>query len=75
MQKLKLINLCDCAPDCYQRTPGSMKAVYFMETIIEHVADTLGKDPLDLRMLNMYKQGEVSNGWDITNTLEAHWVV
>lgn len=33
-----------------------------METIMEHVAKTLGKDPDDLRQLNLYKKGQVTPG-------------
>ena len=40
-------------------SPGSLEATYITETIMEHVAYRLGKDPTDVKRLNLYKSGEV----------------
>ena len=39
---------------------GSVQAVYIMESIMEHVAEVLGMDPLELKTLNLYNKGDVS---------------
>ena len=31
-----------------------------MDTVMEHIAKELGKDPLEIKRLNFYKQGDVS---------------
>ena len=38
---------------------GSLEATYITETLMEHVAYRLGKDPTDVKKLNLYKAGEV----------------
>ena len=41
-----------------------------MEQMIEHVARTLNKDPLVVKSLNFYKQGQVSR--DIATPTQTH---
>ena len=31
-----------------------------MDTVMEHIAKEIGKDPLEVKRLNFYKQGDVS---------------
>ena len=38
---------------------GSIQATYVIETMMEHVAKALGKDPLEVKRLNLYRQGDV----------------
>ena len=37
-----------------------------MESIMEHVAESLGKDPAEVKTLNLYNKGDVSSvdHWD-----------
>ena len=42
------------------RGPGSLQGVYFMEVVMEHIAEALGKDPMEIKMMNLYQQGQVS---------------
>ncbi|XP_073232045.1 xanthine dehydrogenase/oxidase-like [Porites lutea] len=42
------------------RAPGSSQAVFIMESIMEHVAKTLNKTPEEVRELNLYKNGQVT---------------
>ena len=39
-----------------------MPLIFIMESMIEHVAKSLGKDPLEVRKLNLYTQGQVGDG-------------
>ncbi|XP_052797561.1 xanthine dehydrogenase/oxidase-like isoform X2 [Mya arenaria] len=41
------------------RSPGSLPAIFIMETIMEHVAKTVDKDPTDVRILNLFSNGAV----------------
>lgn len=43
----------DSASNTRCRAPGSTESIGMTETIIEHVAWSVGKDPADVRMLNM----------------------
>ena len=38
---------------------GSVPFIFIMESIMEHVAKSLGKDPLEVRKLNLYQKGQV----------------
>ncbi|XP_076038721.1 uncharacterized protein LOC143023927 isoform X2 [Oratosquilla oratoria] len=49
--------LTDTAPNTYVRAPGSVNAVAVMETMMDHVAYHLGKDPLQVRELNVAPAG------------------
>ncbi|GFO29431.1 indole-3-acetaldehyde oxidase-like [Plakobranchus ocellatus] len=40
------------------RAPGSTPAIFFMESMIEHVARYLGKDELAVRQANLYVNGQ-----------------
>ncbi|XP_059138915.1 uncharacterized protein LOC131927200 [Physella acuta] len=40
------------------RSPGSTAAIFIMESIIEHVAKSLGRDPYEVRRLNLYVKGQ-----------------
>ncbi|XP_076471897.1 xanthine dehydrogenase-like [Babylonia areolata] len=44
----------------YCRSPGSVPAQFIMESIMEHVAKTLKKDPTDVRVLNLYQKGQTT---------------
>ena len=37
----------------------TLPAIYITEHLIEHVARTLNKDPLAIKTLNFYKDGQV----------------
>ena len=39
---------------------GSVPAMFLMESIIEHIAKVLNKDPADVKTLNLFNQGDVS---------------
>jgi len=39
------------------RSPGSVPAIFTIESILEHVAKSLGKDATEVRMLNIYNKG------------------
>ncbi|WAR01988.1 XDH-like protein [Mya arenaria] len=45
------------------RSPGSLPAIFIMETIMEHVAKTVDKDPTDVRILNLFSNGAVAIFW------------
>ncbi|XP_060570673.1 uncharacterized protein LOC132728960 [Ruditapes philippinarum] len=36
------------------RSPGSLPAIFIMESIMEHVGESLNKDPFETRLLNMF---------------------
>ncbi|KAL3841842.1 hypothetical protein ACJMK2_019941 [Sinanodonta woodiana] len=42
------------------RSPGSLPGIFIMETIMEHVAKSLSKDPTDVRVINLYQQGQIN---------------
>ncbi|KAK7099380.1 uncharacterized protein [Littorina saxatilis] len=42
------------------RAPGSLPAQFIMESMMEHVAKSLNKDPSDVRKLNFYTKGQVT---------------
>ena len=41
-------------------TAASLPAIFAMEHMMEHVARTLNKDPLAVKTLNLYQQGQVN---------------
>ncbi|XP_042871766.1 indole-3-acetaldehyde oxidase-like [Penaeus japonicus] len=45
----------DTAANTWCRTPGTVEALATIENILEHIANYLKKDPLEVRMLNMVK--------------------
>ena len=67
---------------CYNVTcipltpPGSVPFIFIMESIIEHVAKSLGKDPLEVRKLNLYTKGQVRGiGWQkIKSLIDMNWI-
>uniref|UniRef100_A0A4W3HNY8 Xanthine dehydrogenase-like n=1 Tax=Callorhinchus milii TaxID=7868 RepID=A0A4W3HNY8_CALMI len=42
------------------RAPGSKPNIFFMETILEHVAKALSMDPLIVKQRNLYAQGDIT---------------
>ncbi|KAK7486654.1 hypothetical protein BaRGS_00022055, partial [Batillaria attramentaria] len=48
--------------NAYCRSPGSVPAQFIMESIMEHVAKSLNKDPAEVRKLNLYQKGQTSAG-------------
>ena len=42
------------------RSPGTFPCIAIMEYIMEHVAKYLNKDVLDVRILNLYKKGQIT---------------
>lgn len=48
----------DTAPNTYCRAPGSAQGVGAIETIMEHIAYTVKKDPLEVRQVNFMKKGD-----------------
>ncbi|KAL4224843.1 hypothetical protein ACF0H5_015539 [Mactra antiquata] len=46
----------------YCRAPASTPGIFIMETIIEHIGNTLGKLPEDIKQLNLYKKGQITPG-------------
>ncbi|XP_076451139.1 uncharacterized protein LOC143287015 isoform X2 [Babylonia areolata] len=48
------------AANTFCRSPGSLPAQFIMESMMEHVAKSLNKDPSQLRYLNFYKKGQVT---------------
>ncbi|EDO44966.1 predicted protein, partial [Nematostella vectensis] len=47
------------ASNTWCRAPGSIQAVFIMESIMEHVAKSLGKTPEDVRQVNLYQKNQV----------------
>lgn len=42
------------------RSPGSCPTIFIMESIMEHCAKILGKDPTDFKVQNLYKKGQLT---------------
>ncbi|XP_025084733.1 xanthine dehydrogenase-like [Pomacea canaliculata] len=40
------------------RAPEAVPCVYMMETIMEHIAKVLNKDPTEIKKLNLYQKGQ-----------------
>ena len=39
---------------------GSVPSIFAMESIMEHVAKTLGKTPEEVRVINLYQKGQIT---------------
>ena len=50
--------LTDKPSNTYVRAPGSTQGHAAIEVVMEHLADTLGLDPLEFRMINMMGQNK-----------------
>lgn len=48
------------AANTWTRSPGTFPCLSVIEHIVEHVAKHLNIDPFQVRMLNMYKKGQVT---------------
>ena len=44
--------------------PGSLPAIFIMESLMEQVAKSINKDATDIRLMNMYTQGQVISSWN-----------
>jgi xanthine dehydrogenase/oxidase len=42
------------------RSPGSFPAIAIIESIVEHVAASINKDPLQVRLMNFYQKGDLT---------------
>ncbi|ODM92327.1 Abscisic-aldehyde oxidase [Orchesella cincta] len=51
-------SLTNTPPNTYCRAPGSTQGIATIETIMEHVAWAVKKDPLEVRMLNLIQPGD-----------------
>lgn len=41
------------------RAPGTTPGIFIIETVMEHVAQELGMDPLQFKGINLYQRGQV----------------
>ncbi|KAK7794360.1 hypothetical protein R5R35_007242 [Gryllus longicercus] len=49
----------DLPSNTYCRAPGSTEGIVFIENIMEHIAKTLNKDPIQVRMNNLKKDSPI----------------
>lgn len=48
---------------------GNPQGTFALETLLDELAETLGMDPLELRLKNIYRAGETNlHGWKMTST-------
>ncbi|GAU94198.1 hypothetical protein RvY_06020 [Ramazzottius varieornatus] len=45
-------------PNTWTRAPGSTEAIYFIEHVMEHIAKFLNKPSIDVKYLNLFKNGD-----------------
>nr|XP_053653015.1 xanthine dehydrogenase/oxidase-like [Cherax quadricarinatus] len=71
--------LTNTAPNTACRSPGTVEGITFMENIMDHVADVLGVDPLELRQKNLLPDGGIrklnQHMIRIRNRIAAHEMV
>ncbi|XP_062502119.1 xanthine dehydrogenase/oxidase-like [Corticium candelabrum] len=48
------------ARNTWCRAPGSVSSVFILESIMEHVAKKLGKNPNEVRYINLYQKGQMT---------------
>ncbi|XP_028399776.1 xanthine dehydrogenase/oxidase-like isoform X2 [Dendronephthya gigantea] len=48
------------ATNAFTRSPGSVPAIFIIETVMNHVAKVLNKSPDEIRQINFYKQGQTT---------------
>ncbi|XP_073971381.1 uncharacterized protein isoform X1 [Rhodnius prolixus] len=53
--------LTDNASAAWMRAPGTIEGIATIETIMEHIATRVAKDPLDIRMVNLDKKYTLLN--------------
>ena len=46
---------------------GFLPAAWIIENIMDHIAEVLGKDPTEVRKLNLFQEGQVSTPSFIVN--------
>ncbi|XP_043920190.1 xanthine dehydrogenase-like [Protopterus annectens] len=42
------------------RAPGSLQNIFFIETVMEHIASYLSLDPIDVKQRNLYAKGDIT---------------
>lgn len=55
----RICNVCAISCVNFSRA-GSLQCQFVMDTIIEHVAKELNKDPSEVRKINLYQTGEAN---------------
>ncbi|CAL8083327.1 unnamed protein product [Orchesella dallaii] len=57
------------------RGPGTTQGAYFIESILDRIAAHLGKEPAEIRQINMYQEGDMTPYGQILEncTLERCW--
>ncbi|XP_055352624.1 uncharacterized protein LOC129598650 [Paramacrobiotus metropolitanus] len=52
-------------PNTATRSPGSTEAIFFIEYMLEHVANVLKKPAIAIKQLNLYKDGDKTLAGDV----------